>query len=940
MGLFFIVAVFASIANALVVHFLIEDTIGKAIVRDMSNSIHVIPKMIQSSLEASIKNHLKTIAEKNIEILYSIHNKTLTGSMDETQAGELAKEILLSQQIGQTGYIYAIDSKGVIRIHPESLLKNQDLSEYHFIQTQLRQKKGYIEYEWKNPGEKETKAKALYMDYFKPWDLIISVSSYREEFISFLDINDIKSFVGKYRFGKTGHVAIIDENGECIAGCGKTGSLYPEAEKEHWQKLFEIIKEKQNGFTTQQWTDKESEKASGKLIRFQYIPEMKWAIASIADVNEINEPLDNLNRYIILSIIGILIIILPSGYFLGLILSKPLTQLANEMESASAGNFNFKADETAFGEIGDMARHLNVYLDGLESAHNRLHNEIKERIDVESQLHIFARVFESAMEGISITDTDGNILNINRAFCEITGYEPDEVIGQNPRILKSDRHDDEFYKNMWQSIIEKKHWSGEIWNRRKNGEAFPEILSISAIEDDHGETTHYVAVFHDISEMKIQQDKIKFQAYHDALTGLPNRYLAQDRLTVAIRQAKRNGNKIAVLFVDMDNFKLINDSLGHTNGDLLLQEFGKRLKQVAREQDTVARLGGDEFLIIVNNIQTNHHVDEFTLRLMMIINEPYLIESQKIHVTASIGIALYPDDGVQAQDLIKNSDLAMYQSKSENKNNYHWFTEELSRQAVEKMNLIGELREAIYKNEFQVYFQPKVDPKKLDVPGVEALIRWQKKDGRIVSPAAFIPLAEETGLIVKLGHFVLEESLKAVQTLRQKDFPPVKVAVNLSPQEFAESDVVDITLNLLKKYDLPSSVLEFEITETTMMTNLDATIEKMNLIKNQGISIAIDDFGTGYSSLYYLKSLPISTLKIDKSFIDDITFNDNDAKIVETIILMAKSLGLNTVAEGVETEEQLQLLGGFDCDLIQGYYFARPMPVEELIRFLKGFHKR
>jgi diguanylate cyclase (GGDEF)-like protein/PAS domain S-box-containing protein len=665
----------------------------------------------------------------------------------------------------------------------------------------------------------------------------------------------------------------------------------------------------------------------------------KYLFAASMSLNEVEITLKReLIRTMVISLV-ILIIGLLLSHYMADSLTKPLGKIAKITQKIASGDFKQIVDEKGCKELEILSVNITNMSSVIYGKINELSLEVEERLRAEEELKLFSKVFENALEGISITDANGKILNVNAAFTTITGYTEQEAIGKNPRILKSDKHDALFYGTMWNRITNEGFWSGEIWNRRKSGEAYPEILNINAIRNNDGDITHYVAVFHDISEMKTQQDEIKYQAFHDALTGLPNRYLAHDRLNMALSHAKREKTKIAVLFIDMDDFKLINDSLGHSSGDFLLQQFGKRLNTIAREQDTVARLGGDEFLIIAIGLESQQDVIELIHRLLERIKAPFEIDGHELTITLSLGIAIYPDDGGTAEELIKNADLAMYKSKSERKNSYQWFTPELSSKAIKKMHLIKDFREGLLKNEFLVYFQPKVNPVKKSVPGLEALVRWKKEDGTIVSPMEFIPLAEETGLIIQLGQYVLEESLKALKVLEKTNFPSLAMAVNLSPQEFRQPGIVEKTLGLLGKYKLSGSSLEFEITETVMMTDLENTVRKLNLLKEEGVSISIDDFGTGYSSLYYLKSLPISTLKIDKSFIDDIPQDENDSKIVKAIILMAKNLDLKVVAEGVETAEQLVFLQKANCDIIQGYYYAKPMPLDELLDYLDEFYK-
>ncbi len=925
---------FIVLAAGLVIESLVENSIKKTITEELSSSTVAIQKMVETALDVAVRNHLRGIAEKNVAILNRLQQDVRSGQMTLTKAQLLAKKILLSQPIGETGYIYVLTGKGKIAVHPHQKMQDRDMSTHWLAKAQMAQKEGYLEYKWKNPGESKDHLKALYMAYFEPWDWIVSVSSYRDEFQFLFDIDDIRPGVRSFRFGKTGYPFIFDSNGKFLIHPVFSGNVTDKDVPAIGKQIFQSMLAQKNGQLTYLWKDPGNNKQREKLVSFLYIPKLKWIVAASAYLDEINAPIYTLRKIMVATLFCTLLLILPISFYLGSLITSPLSRLAKKMNAASDGNLDIRAEEDAHGEIGDLARYFNSYMTKLQLTHTKLHEEIKEHGRTEIQLKLFAKVFENTMEGISITDENGQVIAINSAFSTITGYSEEEVLGQNPRVLKSDRHDKNFYSKMWGDITTKGHWVGEIWNRRKSGEAYPEILSISSIRDDEGKTTHFIAVFHDISDMKLQQEQIEHQAYHDALTGLPNRLLARDRLTMAIANAKRNQRRLAVFFLDLDNFKNVNDSLGHATGDLLLQKVAKRLQQLLREEDTVARLGGDEFLILVTNIQSNLEITDLSNRLLAGFREPIIAENHELFVTISIGIAFYPEDGTDEGTLIKNADVAMYQSKSQGKNKHHFFTSELSEHAARRFQLEGELRQALDRNEFTLYFQPQVEPKSNQVTGIEALVRWIKKDGTLVSPIDFIPLAEETGLIIPIGKFVLEESCRAIMTLHDKGYPNLSIAVNLSPLQFRQTDIVECVLNTLQNTGVSPSCLELEITESTMMTNLEDSVIKLNILRENGISIAIDDFGTGYSSLYYLKTFPISTLKIDRSFIKDITSDVNNAQIVETIVLMAKNLELNVVAEGVETKEQLEMMSSYDCNMIQGFYYSRPLPLDQLLEFL------
>ena len=549
------------------------------------------------------------------------------------------------------------------------------------------------------------------------------------------------------------------------------------------------------------------------------------------------------------------------------------------------------------------------------------------------RLLLLASVFENSIEGVTITNADVEIEMVNPAFTAITGYGAEEVIGKNPRILKSDRHGPEFYQEMWQAINEQGAWSGEIWNRRKTGEAFPEKLSITAIKDSLGEISHYVAVFYDITDVKRGEEQLHHQAYHDALTGLPNRQLFIDRLEVSMAHARRHHRILAVLFFDLDNFKNINDSLGYNVGDRFLQEIAKLLRDCCWDEDTVARVGGDEFIILLTEIKDEKDALAAAQRIEKVFAEPILVEEQEFFASASIGISFYPADGEDAATLIKNADLAMYRAKDLGRGNFQLFTERMNQEVSRRLELENNLRRALERQEFEVFYQPKVDIVHGTIAGAEALVRWLK-NGELVSPVDFIPLAEETRLIIPIGEWVLKTACEQTM-LWHENGHPLSVAVNLSTRQFHQKDLVEMVARVLKETGLPAETLELEITESIVMGDVREAIRIMLVLREMGIRFSMDDFGTGYSSMQYLKQLPLDALKIDRAFVMDLPDNEEDAAIVSATISMAHSLGLKVVAEGVETGDQLYFLRERGCEQFQGYLFSKPVPGETFLGYLK-----
>ncbi len=563
--------------------------------------------------------------------------------------------------------------------------------------------------------------------------------------------------------------------------------------------------------------------------------------------------------------------------------------------------------------------------------------DITDQRRYEEQLRLAASVFDNAIEGIMITDPTGVIQRVNPGFIAITGYTAEEAVGKTPRLLKSNRHGRDFYRKMWRSITGDGQWRGEIWNRRKTGEAYPEWLSVTAIRDHTGTTTHYVAVFRDISDEKRSEARLKHQAYHDPLTGLPNRQLFNDRLEQALAQARRNETPVAVLFLDLDQFKTINDSLGHKVGDQLLQEVAIRIKGCVRDEDTVARLGGDEFILIIQEPREGENdAVEVARRIIAALAEPVILEGHEVFTSPSIGITFYPEDGRDVDTLVKNADMAMYRAKSGGRASYELYTQHMDKDILAQITLEGSLRRSLDRDEIQVHHQPKIDLATGRIIGTEALARWRRAEGDWISPEIFIPLAEDTRFILPLGEYVLRTACLQTLDWRGSDGAPLSVAVNLSGRQLQDNRLIDWVRAALSETGLSADRLTLEITENIVMTDVEWAIDQMSRLSDLGIRISMDDFGTGYSSLNYLKRFPLDELKIDKSFVQDIPHHADDMAIVRAILLMAGSLGLRVVAEGVETEAQARFLLDHGCQEAQGYRYGRPVPPEELARQLAG----
>lgn len=562
------------------------------------------------------------------------------------------------------------------------------------------------------------------------------------------------------------------------------------------------------------------------------------------------------------------------------------------------------------------------------------HSDISERKATEERMRLSASVFESSHEAIVITDASLNIIAVNKAFVDTTGYSPDEALGRHIGLLKSGYHEQAYYDAIWQQIRDTGYWQGELWDRRKNGDIYPNLAAISAVQNEQGVVTHYVDIAADITQHKQAEERIKQLAYYDALTGVPNRVLLKDRATRDLAQAQRTGTELALFFVDLDRFKNINDSLGHIMGDRLLQAVAGRLRESIRDTDTVSRLGGDEFLLLFS-VDGVPGAARVARKLLETVAQPFEIDGHSLRVTPSIGISMFPKDGTNFEELLKHADVAMYKAKESGRNAFHFFAPEMNTGALDRLILEGALAQAVDRHQLELYYQPQVRLGDGAVVGVEALVRWHHPEMGLLSPAKFIPIAEETGLIASLGEWVLREACRQNMHWERSGGLRLSTSVNLSSRQFVLGDVREIVSDALRETGLPAGRLEVEITESLLVQNDGTTLDTLNHLKAMGVGIAVDDFGTGYSSLSYLKRFPLDRLKIDQSFVRDLTVDRDDQAIASAIVNLGHSMGMVVIAEGVEAEAQMRILRSLGCDEAQGYYFAKPMPATELEQFLR-----
>jgi len=605
-------------------------------------------------------------------------------------------------------------------------------------------------------------------------------------------------------------------------------------------------------------------------------------------------------------------------------MTRPLNLLSASMERAKEGESHVRAELSGPRDIADMSHAFNSMMKVLEER--------------EAALRVAAIAFEIE-EGMIVTDPQEVIIRVNRVFTEISGYSAEEVIGKNLDMIKSNNEDEGFYQRMLDILHRDNYWQGEIWNRRKNGEIYPEWMTITAVVGKVGEITNYIIAFFDITERKQSEEKIHTLAFYDPLCLLPNRRLLFDRLHQAVTASARNRTCAGLLFIDLDNFKILNDTRGHDIGDLLLIEVGQRLRTCIRESDTLARLGGDEFVVLLEDLSKDRkqaavQAREVGEKVLKVISQPYMLKDIENYSTASIGISLFANSRQNLDDLLKQADTAMYAAKKAGRNTLRFFDPAMQEALEVRSKIEAGIRNALPRNEFRLFYQVQIDSNQRHI-GAEAMIRWAHAGHGMISPAEFIPVAEDTGLILPIGQWVLQT---ACAQLKEWENSPrtreLSLAINVSARQFRQPGFVKQVREVIEHFSVNPQLLKLELTESTVLENVVDTIEKMHALKSIGVRFSMDDFGTGYSSLAYLTQLPLDQLKIDQSFVRNISTKSTDCMIIQTIIGMANNLGIEVIAEGVETAEQRDFLWGAGCKHYQGYLFGRPVPLEEFVKSL------
>lgn len=702
------------------------------------------------------------------------------------------------------------------------------------------------------------------------------------------------------------------------------------------------------------------------LAAWDYLPRLQWGVVAKIDAAEAFRPIRLMHQWSNAMLLSIIALAGLVALWLGRSIVQPVKSLTMVSGEIADGNLGKRIPfRKANDELSDLTRSFNQMAESLQKSQEALLSErrglaeaIKQRTaDLEKtnvhllqeiaehgaakeELLLAQTVYHSMTQGVVVSDSENRIISVNPSYSRITGFSSNELAGRKPGFNKSGYHDEIFYRDMWQTILREGHWEGEIWDRRKNGEVFPAWLAINAVRDKHGSFSRYIGVLSDISEQKKAQETIYLQANYDELTLLPNRRLFLDRLDQEIKKARRGQTQVALIFVDLDNFKEINDSYGHELGDKLLKETAQRIQTCVREVDTVARLGGDEFTVVLPYVRSNREADRVAQKIVDSLSAPFNLGEDQGYVSASIGITVFPFDGDSSVALLRNADQAMYEAKRLGKNRFSYYTATMQQASQQRLQLSNELRAALQNGELEMHYQPIHDLADSAVIKAEALIRWHRRDGKHVGPDVFIGLAEEIGLIGEIGQFAFESSVRQIQAWKEISRSSIGVAINLSPRQISgDRGGLHSLIDFLDDENISAAHVTLEITEGTLLDDNPVIRDRLARLREAGCSIALDDFGTGYSSLSYLKKMNVDFIKVDKSFIRDLAVDQSDYALVEAIIVMAHKLGIKVIAEGVETAEQNDILRKIGCDFVQGYYYARPMPSQDFINYLKAHIK-
>lgn len=973
-----------------------------------------ITTILYESVESSVKSSLKTLVDSNLQRFES--EFSLKDNVEERK--QKFVQCLMKQKIGKTGYFYVLSGDGVVLYHNRSELVGEGLSEYDFVKEMLQDKKGFIEYTWKNPGETREREKVLYMDYIEEWDWIVSASVYKTEFSYFFDPEDFKGALDSFSHGDMGYSFIIDNSGTFI--------LHPDYQGENIYKnrflkeynIFQRIKDNPGGFIFYNWKYEGSSTQVEKLMAFTFIQGLGWYVGSTLNVKEASWLL----RFLRWGTVAVFTLVFVGlgvfFFFLERNIIAPLKKLIDIIKKNTIDECDLEISEKWSGELQELYQQFLLFLKMIKKKNHdldlladftdfnpnpvlRVNKEMElsylneaalayaenlklglgealaedlrgvvktamtggtteeytnglwtflvssSQVKSGEEIYVYLldatnqkniahlamiseTVFNNTLEGICITDSEGCIEQVNGSFEIITGYSRKEVIGENPRILKSEKHEAGFYTAMWSELKNHGVWSGEIWNRKKGGDIYAEYLIIQALTDESGETQKYLAIFHDITEIKNKEKEIDLYQNYDLLTALPNKHLFFDRLKVACSAIGEHQNSFALLLMDIAHFKRINEGFGHNVGDETLKMVAEYLKANTSIHNNVARMEGNRFALTFYGPNPGEFASAFAHKIEMERRLDLRIQDMVISLEFNFGISVFSVDAGDALSLYQAAEVALNNAKASTSTSISFYNASFHEDARRTIYLESRLRQAIDKRELYFVFQPQVDIRMKELLGFEALVRWDV-DGKPVSPDLFMGMAEERNMARDVTLFALEESARLIADIEKRFGKKIKGSINVSADQFQDENLLRLLEQTVKQYGFEPGLINIEITERSTVANHEATTKRLDDLQSFGCTISVDDFGTGYSSLNYLAQFPLDYLKIDKSFVWALYSSSEANNLVRAIINIGHTIGARVIAEGVEEENQRYFLEKFDCDFLQGYLYAKPLEYEDFI---------
>ena len=815
-----------------------------------------------------------------------------------------AVDYLAIQRISDAGYFFVVDSAGEVAYHPYDEVRAANHADTPVVQRIITQRNGYVRYDWQNPSEPGPQDKFAYFQYYEPWDWFVVVTDYAAGFLSRMPPDTLRSLLDGYQRNTVVAAMVRTATGDVLGA------------SRGWDRLAD------QSTATAAWAEglrSHSRVESIDRASFVALAPLAGFPAEVGIVYS-GERLELLlSKYIYvvaLSLVLSVFLIYVSSRAASRVIARPVRLLSDRLSRRLGSE-----ERRVTVERSDDLRTL--VLQQLRTL-VRLDYETKNRRAAEHEAIVAESVFIHTAEGILVTDTDSRIVRVNPAFEAMTGYRADELIGRNPRILRSKRHDTSFYRSMWDSLRDTGVWVGEIWNRRKSGEEYPQILSICAVQNGcDDQVGSYVAVCHDISDRKEAEDRLHFLATHDSLTGLPNRAYLSDVLEYSIRQARRDDSVVAVLFVDVDDFKDVNDSCGHEAGDQLLVWISRRLELQLRDGDTVVRFGGDEFVLLLPRIEDAEYASVVARRILASVREPYMIADQRFRPSVSIGIAVYPEAGREAGDLLRDADAAMYAAKHQGRNTYRFHNPDMNENAHRRLAMQGSVAVAIDRNEFFLVYQPILSLSDESIAGIEALVRWDN-NGRVIMPGEFLPYLENSSMLTRLDLWVLDRVCLDISTSNGKSPRVPRVSVNVGAYNLIQDDFVHRATEIVSRNGVDPQRIAIEITESAAIRNFDRARHTLRDLQAAGFALFLDDFGAGHSSIRYLREFGVDSVKLDRTYLTNVDRSRSARSLVSGFAQLAHGMRLTAIMEGVETQSQLDFVRSAGCDFAQGYYIGMP----------------